>query len=121
MKVTKQQIMDGLIRYIRTDVVDGVTNSNFKIMLHAAASALEVNDNAFGPIFDNPLFKIAFVEEGGMYDITQAEKILASTLDSSGGFTLEIPAVKFILPKAQELTFGADDIHKLCAYIRGDK
>lgn len=121
MKVKKQQIIDGIVKFIRNDIVEEVTNSNFKVILHAAAAAIETNTKMLDSVFENPIVKMALIEDEGSYDITQAEKILSNTLESSGGFTIEVPAIKFILPQSQELTFGADDVHKISAYIRGDK
>lgn len=116
MQISKDQILKGVTSYIRSDVMPNITDGNFKFIMTAAMSAMDVDKSIADAFFNNPLVK-AF-EHDGMYDMENLEHILTKTLKECGSYVLTIPAVKFVMPHEQELTFNEADVTNLFKHIR---
>ena len=116
--VSKEQIVKGITGYIREDIKPMVTNSNFKFMLSAVASALDMNPALADSFFENPIVH-KFADDMGNYDIDSLCVILTNAVNESGGFKMEIPAIPVLLPDEQLLVFAQKDIERLCNRIRG--
>lgn len=118
MEVKKEQIVRGVANYMRNEVIKGISSNNFQFILYTIAASMEVNSETINKFLENPMVKVALVEKNGMYDIDKAKMVLEDTLKNSGGFTITIPSVKFILPEEQEIKFVSSDVATLCDYIR---
>ena len=116
--VTKQQIINGVIQYVRNEVIDKITDRPLKMLLATGVSILEVNPSIADPIFSNSF--VSGLEKDGSYDLDGICKILEKTMKTYGDFPVIIPAIKFISPAEKELTFGIGDIQKLKKYIGGE-
>lgn len=108
----KNQVILGVVSYGRNEIMPNVTDEHFKFILSAALSALEINPDLANSFFSNELVSVA------MTDLTTLEKILTKTIQECGSYTLTIPAIKFVLPDEQMLTFTSQDVSTLFKYIR---
>lgn len=117
--VTRNQIVNGVIKYAKNEVINKITDKPLKMMLAAGVSALEINNSIADKIFQNDFVSKILNEDAGMYDIDSAVEILEKTIDEYGDFPVVIPAIKFLSPNEKELTFTSRDIRKLKGYIIG--
>ena len=117
MNVTKGQIINGVIKYAKAEIIDKITDKPLKMMLAAGVSALEINPSIADSIFDNDFVSKILSENGGIYDIDSAFNIIEKTMTQYGDFPVTIPAIKFISPVEKELTFSIGDVTKLKKYI----
>lgn len=115
MEVSKGQMISGIIRFMRSDVIAKIPDKPFRMTLSAMVNLVEVKPEAADFIFENPILK----SETGMYDIELIEKVILKTIEEYGDFPITIPAIKFISPTEKELRFSADDVKKLKEYITG--
>lgn len=117
MNKDKSKIITGLTSYIRNEVIPNITDNNFKFMLTAAMAAIDVNPSLVDLYLDNPLIS-SFMKDDE-FDVDTIEKILTKAISECGTYVLTIPAVKFLMPHEQELTFTSSDISSLFKHIRG--
>lgn len=113
MEVSKGQLISGLVRFAKTDVISKIPDKPFRMTLSALVNLIEVRPEAADVVFNNPLLK----SENGMYDIDLLEQVITKTIDEYGDFPVVIPAIKFISPNEKELRFTSEDVRKLKGYI----
>ena len=114
MEVTKQQIVNGIVKYAELEVIDKILDRSFKIIIAIAVKALEANPNLIDPILDNSMVSTLLNKTSkGTYNLDAISDIIQSTINEYGAFPLKLPAIKFISPEEKELNFNSDDIRKL--------
>lgn len=113
MEVTKGQLISGLVRFAKQDVLPKIPDKAFKVTLSAAINLIEVKPEAADAIFNSPFLK----SENGLYDIDLLEQIITKSIDEYGDFTITIPAIRFISPTDKEMRFTSEDVRKVKSYI----
>lgn len=119
MKVTKSQIINGVIEYAKSEMIDKITDKPLKMILATGISAIELNNSIVDGLFENPIVSGILGESDGKYELDDISEILFKTLDEYGDFPIIIPAIKFISPYEKELKFTSSDVRKLKEYIGG--
>ena len=119
MTITKSQIVDGLIRYVKSDVINKITDKPLKMIIAAAVSAIELNPALADTVLDNEMISSIIRRDGDWYDIDAAFDIIERTMSEYGEFPIVVPAIKFISPTEKTLSFGAGDVRRLREYIVG--
>lgn len=118
MRITKEDILRGLVNYVSSDVIEVISNNNLRFILSAAVSAVTVNPKLADNFFENSMIKYVLQGDDDCYDIDYAEQILTKTVKDVGELRVEVPSVPFILPQSQELIFHAKDIESMFKSIR---
>ena len=113
MEVTKGQMINGVIRFMKSDVIAKIPDKPFRMTLSALVNLIEVKPEVADTIFETPFLK----SQTGMYDIDLLENIVTKTIDEYGDFPITVPAIKFISPTEKELRFTSEDVRKLKSYI----
>lgn len=113
MEVTKGQMVNGVVKFMKVEVISKIPDKPFRMALSALINLIEVKPEAANTIFESPFLK----SESGLYDIDLLEKIIVKTIDEYGDFPITIPAIKFISPTEKELRFTSEDVQKLKSYI----
>lgn len=113
MEVSKGQLISGIVKYVKNEVLKKIPDKPFKMTLSAGINLIEVKPEVADVIFDHPILK----NENDMYDIDLLEQIVVTTINEYGDFPVTIPAIKFISPTEKELRFTMEDIKKLREYI----
>ena len=119
MKVSKQQMVNGLTKYVKEEVINKITDKPLKIVIAIGITALETNPSLADPILTNDIVSSLLREDDGTYDIDTAFDVIKKTLDEYGDFPVTIPAIKFVSPEEKTLTFSGKDIKKIKDYIGG--
>lgn len=119
MNVSKAQIINGIVKYAKAEIINKITDKPLKMLLATGVSMLEVNSSIADSIFDNDFISKILSENGGMCDIDSAIDVIEKTMNEYGDFPVTIPAIKFISPVEKQLTFTVNDIRKLKEYIVG--
>ena len=121
MEATKQQVINGLTRYVKNEMLNKITDRPFKMGMATVISLLETNPHLADKILDNDLIEMVFASKNkDMYEIDNLE-VVARTLDEHGDLPIHIGGIKFISPEAKELVFSGNDIRRLKDYIIGGK
>ena len=114
--VTREQILSGVEKFIVNDVISKIQDRALCIVLDTALGFLKRRPEMLDKWIDNPLFKTA---DG--YDVDMMAEIVKSSLSKLGAFPVVIPAIPWVSPTEKVLSFSADDIDALVAYIKGGK
>lgn len=115
MEVSKGQLVSGLTRFGRNEVLNKITDKPFKMALAAGINLLELRPDVADKLLENPLFKAS----SGMYDLDLMEAVISKTMDEYGDLPVMIPGIPLLSPTPKELRFTAEDVHKLKGYILG--
>lgn len=120
MNVTKQQIVNGTIKYINEEVINKITDKPLKIAMAVGVSMIDKKPEATNAFFeDDRISSILNKKDDGTYDIGEITEAIENTLAQYGDFPVTIPAIKFISPTEKTLNFSAFDIRRLREYIEG--
>lgn len=120
MNVTKEQIVNGTIKYIHEEVINKITDKPLKIALAIGVSVIDKKPEIVDEFFDNDKVEKIFNKRvDGTYDIGEITDVVEKTLAQYGDFPIKIPAIKFISPTEKELSFSTSDVRKLREYIEG--
>lgn len=120
MNITKQQIVNGMIKYINEEVVNKITDKPLKIALAVGISMIDKKPEIINAFFDDDkVAKILNKKDDGTYDIGEITEAIENTLAQYGDFPVTIPAIRFISPTEKSLNFSAFDVRRLREYIEG--
>lgn len=120
MNVTKQQIVNGVIKYAKDEIINKIPDKPFKMAIAVFVSMLETNAEIANKFFESEMASaILGKRDDGTYDIDKISDALEKTLDEYGDFPVTIPAIKFISPTEKTLNFSSRDIRSLKDYIVG--
>ena len=114
MRVTKDQIINGVISFVETDVIPQVDDKATQIIASIAVKAVKANTKLVDSVFENQLVKTLLdVGEDGTYEIEGLFKSIEESVREFGAFPVELPAVPFISPTEKTLKFDAKDVSEI--------
>lgn len=117
---SKNQIVNGLIKYVELEVISKVEDKALQIVLAIGITALKRNQDLIDAILKNPFINYLVKEtEDGKYDLEEVFDIMDETLKTYGKLPINIPAIKFISPTEKTLKFSTEDISKLKQFMEG--
>lgn len=114
MRVTKQQIINGIVSYIESEVIPQVDDRSTKIIASVAIKSIQANTRLQDMVFANPVIKAFLVEnESETYEIDELFRVLTESIDQYGSFPIEIPPIPLISPSVKTLSFDESDIAEI--------
>lgn len=119
MKVTKQQIIDGVFKYADSEVIPHLDVKMVKQIAGAAMIALKLDPSIADKFLKNSIVSAALKEKDGLYDLDFAENVLCETIRTYGKIEFVPPIPRFLLGGAENKTliFGENDIKTLKSII----
>ncbi|MBQ8382139.1 MAG: hypothetical protein IJX47_02930 [Clostridia bacterium] len=116
---SKEQIAQGVVKYIRADVLPSIQDKTFRTILSAGTYLVEAQPEMIDKIMEHPIISVMIPKAGSGYDIAKAEQAVRKALEENGGIEIVIPGIKWISPDEKVLKFTAADITALRNYIGG--
>lgn len=114
MKVTKDQIVNGVLSFAEVEVVPQIGDKATQILIAIFVKAAKANPKLADSLFENHMLKTFLkADEEGYYDIDEAFGYITEALHQYGPFPVEIPAVPFISPSEKTLSFNESDISEI--------
>lgn len=115
---SKNQIVNGLIKYVELEVISKVEDKALQIVLAIGITALRRNQDLIDAVLKNPFINYLVKEtDEGKYDLDEVFDIIGETLKTYGKLPVTIPAIKFISPTEKTLKFSTEDIAKLKSFM----
>ena len=116
--VTKKELLTGVIRYVKNEVIPHVSDRGLKMVLSAILYAVDAKPDIVDPFLNNAIVSAILQSENGlMYDTTVIFDVLGNLAKEYGGIPIIIPPVKFITATETMLTFKEGDIEELKKYV----
>lgn len=116
--VTKKELLTGVIRYAKNEVIPHVSDRSLKMVLSAVLYAVDAKPDILDPFLNNAIVSAILQSENGlMYDTTVIFDVLDNLVKEYGGIPIVIPPVKFITATETMLTFKEGDIEELKKYV----
>ncbi len=116
--ISKKQLVNGITRFIESDLIPQIGDRNTKFVLAMAKDSLKENSDLADTFLESPLVKTLVSEQDGEYDVSHLSSILKSVLSEYQSFSVTIPKIPLFSPTEKVLKITADDIDKLMKYIQ---
>lgn len=115
MRVTKNQIVNGVISYIESEVIPQVGEDKAtQIIVSVAVKAVQANSKLVDSVFENQLVKTLLdADENGTYELEGIMKCVGDSLKQYGAFPVNLPAIPFISNSEKTLAFTESDIGEI--------
>jgi len=115
LRVTKNQIVNGVISYVESEVIPQVGEDKAtQIIVSIAVKAVQANSKLVDSIFENQLVKTLLdADENGTYELDGIMKCIEDSLKQYGAFPVNLPAIPFISNSEKTLAFSESDIGEI--------
>lgn len=114
MRVTKEQIVNGIASYVETEVVPQVGEKSMQIIAAAAVKMVKANTKLIDSFFENKTIQtILGKSDDGTYEIEAVFQSLAESVRQYGPFPIEIPPIPFFSPTEKTLSLNDSDINEI--------
>lgn len=112
MRVTKNQIVNGITAFIQREIIPKMENDQaLKILLSVAVNAIKANDKLIDKYLGNDLIRALIDDDGsGNYDIERLMDWIRMSVEEYGSFPVSIPPIPLISPREITLKLSAPDI-----------
>ena len=117
MTVTKKQLVNGVVKFIESDLIPNIGDRNMKFVLAMAKDSLRENSDLADEFLESPMVASLVTEEDDGYDLTHLSTIMKSVLSEYQSFPVTIPKIPLFSPVEKTLKISADDVDKLMKYI----
>ncbi len=115
--ISKDQLINGVVKFIGVDLIPQVGDRNTKFVLAMAKDSLKQDPDIADDFLNSPMVSSLIREDDGMYDITNFSSILKSVLSEYQSFPVTIPKIPLFSPVEKVLKITAEDVDKLMSYM----
>lgn len=119
--VTKKELLTGIVKFVKNEVVPYIGDRGLKMILSAALYAVDAKPDIADAFFTNPLVATILQVEDGKYDTDLVFKVIDNLVEEYGGIPVTIPPIKFITATEHTLTFYSGDVAKLKEYVEKEE
>lgn len=113
MRVSKDQIVNGVVSYVEDEVIPHIGDKPTQIILSVAIKAIQANKTLVDSVFEHPLVKSLLIRDGDNYEIDGLFDAIEESVKEYGEFPVCIPPIPIISPKEQTLKFVEDDVAEI--------
>ena len=112
MRVTRNQIVNGITAYIRDEVLPKMEDDRaLKILFSVAVNAIKANDKLVDKWLSNDLIRALIDDDGtGHYDLERLMTWIKSSVEEYGAFPVIVPPIPLVSPREITLRLGPSDI-----------
>ena len=121
MRVTKSQIVHGVVDYIQSNILPQLGNGRgMQIIVSIGANAIAANHKMVDAVFDNQIVRAMLDDDGsGTYDLAGLVDAMTKSIQQFGSFPIQVPAIPLISPVEFTLSLSADDVDAMRSRIEG--
>lgn len=119
MMISKEQLINGVIKFISNDLIPQVGDRSTKFVLAIAKDSLAEDSDLVDEFLNSPMVASLIKEVNGEYDISHFSSILKSVLSEYNSFPVTISKIPLFSPTEKVLKITAEDVDKLMRYISG--
>ena len=114
MRVTKEQIINGIVSYMESEVIPQVGDKSTQILASIAVKSVQANTKLIDAVFTSQLAKMLLDDDGsGTYEIDGLFRSISDSIKEYGSFPVEIPPIPLVSPSEKLLSFNEQDISEM--------
>ena len=112
MRVTRNQIVNGLVAYIQQEIMPKMDDDRaLKILFSVAVNAIKANDKLIDKYLDNDIVRALIDDDGsGNYDVERLMDWIRTSVEEYGAFPVIVPPIPLVSPREITLRLGPSDI-----------
>ena len=112
MRVTRNQIVNGLVAYIQQEIMPKMDDDRaLKILFSVAVNAIKANDKLIDKYLSNDIVKALIDDDSsGNYDIERLMDWIRTSVEEYGAFPVIVPPIPLVSPREITLRLGPSDI-----------
>ena len=112
MRVTKNQIVNGLVAYIQQEIMPKMDDDRaLKILFSIGVNAVKANDKLIDKYLSNDIVRALIDDDGsGNYDIERLMDWIRTSVEEYGAFPVIVPPIPLVSPREITLKLGPSDI-----------
>ena len=112
MRVTRNQIVNGLVAYIQQEIMPKMDDDRaLKILFSVAVNAIKANGQLIDKYLGNDIVRALIDDDGsGHYDISRLMEWVKASVEQYGAFPVSVPPIPLISPREITLRLGPADI-----------
>lgn len=112
MRVTRNQIVNGLVAYIQQEIMPKMDDDRaLKILFSVAVNAIKANDKLIDKYLSNDIVKALIDDDGsGNYDVERLMDWIRTSVEEYGAFPVIVPPIPLVSPREITLRLGPSDI-----------
>ena len=112
MRVTRNQIVNGLVAYIQQEIMPKMDDDRaLKILFSVAVNAIKANDKLIDKYLSNDIVKALIDDDGsGNYDVERLMDWIRTSVEEYGAFSVIVPPIPLVSPREITLRLGPSDI-----------
>lgn len=115
--ISKKQLINGVVKFIETELIPQIGDRNTKFVLSMAKDSLREDNDLADSFLHSPMVSTLVKEENGEYDVSHFSTILKNVLSEYQSFPVTIPKIPLFSPTEKVLKITAEDVDKLMKYI----
>ena len=113
MRVSKTQLINGILNYVENEVIPQVGDKSIQIIVLIAIKSIRANPALADTFFNNPVVKTLLDENENGYEIDGLFKSIEESVGQYGPFPLVIPPIPIISPDEKILRFSESDVAEM--------
>lgn len=121
MVVSKEKLINGIAKFIESDLIPQIGDRNTKFVLAMAKDSLKEDEDILNIFFESPMVSSLVAKQDGMYDITHLFAILKNVLAEYQSFPITIPKIPLFSPTEKILKITAEEVNNLMQYIQSEE
>ena len=112
MRVTRNQIVNGLVAYIQQEIMPKMDDDRaLKILFSVAVNAIKANDKLIEKYLSNDIVRALIDDDGsGNYDVERLMDWIRTSVEEYGAFPVIVPPIPLVSPREITLRLGPSDI-----------
>ena len=112
MRVTRNQIVNGLVAYIQQEIMPKMDDDRaLKILFSVAVNAIKANDKLIDKYLSNDIVRALIDDDGsGNYDVDRLMDWIRTSVEEYGAFPVIVPPIPLVSPREITLRLGPSDI-----------
>ena len=112
MRVTRNQIVNGLVAYIQQEIMPKMDDDRaLKILFSVAVNAIKANDKLIDKYLSNDIIRAMIDDDvSGNYDVERLMGWIRTSVDEYGAFPVIVPPIPLVSPREITLRLGPSDI-----------
>ena len=113
MRVSKEQLIHGILDYIENEVIPHIEDKPMQIIVSIAAKSIRANNSLADAFFGNQAVRSLLNENENGYEIGGLFAAMEESVKQYGPFPVVIPPVPILSPVEKTLMFSEADVAEM--------